>query len=187
MAADTERVYKHVSTDIRFSSTSPNPLDRRLDFTAYFLAFIQVLEKKGEPFSRIRSLCLEVVGEYVRPKNQWQKWLKRLPARLVTNPLARGLIKIMGRKVSRKGHPDGFLAKVFTDKEETYGLGYGFDILECGICILFRKHGAGQYVPILCEVDKITSGLAGLQLIRSGTIANGAEKCDFRFKKAEKP
>lgn len=187
MAAETERRYEHISTDISFSSTSSNPIDRRLNFTAYFLAFIQVLEMQGEPFARIRSLCLEVVGEYVRPKNQWQKWLKRLPASLAATPLMREFFKIMNRKVSRKGHPDGFLAIVLTDKKDTFGLGYGFDILECGICKLFRKHGAEQYVSILCEVDKITSGLAGLQLIRSGTIANGAEKCDFRFKKAKKP
>ncbi|MFI5156145.1 MAG: L-2-amino-thiazoline-4-carboxylic acid hydrolase [Chitinophagales bacterium] len=40
-----------------------------------------------------------------------------------------------------------------------------------------------KYASILCEVDKVTSGLAGLDLIRTGTIALGAKKCDFRFKK----
>lgn len=51
------------------------------------------------------------------------------------------------------------------------------------ICKLFQKHGAGRYAAILCEVDKLTSSLAGLELIRSGTIANGAAKCDFKFRK----
>ena len=36
-------------------------------------------------------------------------------------------------------------------------------------------------ISILCEVDEITSALAGLKLVRTGTIANGAKKCDFRF------
>jgi hypothetical protein len=30
-----------------------------------------------------------------------------------------------------------------------------------------------QFTSILCEVDKITSGFAGLELIRTGTIAGG--------------
>lgn len=47
------------------------------------------------------------------------------------------------------------------------------------ICKLFQKHGAVRYAAILCEVDQITS----LELIRSSTIANGATKCDFRFRK----
>ena len=56
-----------------------------------------------------------------------------------------------------------------------------FDILECGICKIFARHGFSKYAFLLCEVDYITSALAGLQLVRMGTIANGAEKCDFRF------
>ena len=89
----------------------------------------------------------------------------------------------MDRKISKRGHPDGFVAKIITDKSETYGLGYGFDILECGICKLFKKYNNEKYSSILCEVDRFTSSLAGLDLIRNGTIANGAEKCDFRFKR----
>ena len=72
---------------------------------------------------------------------------------------------------------------MITDKKDTYDLGYGIDILECGICKLFQKHDAAKYASILCEVDKVTSGLAGLELIRTGTIALGATKCDFRFRK----
>ena len=60
-------------------------------------------------------------------------------------------------------------------------MAFGFDIVECAIVKLFRKHGAGRYVPILCEVDELTSAMAGLELRREGTIANGAARCDFRF------
>ena len=46
-----------------------------------------------------------------------------------------------------------------------------------------KKHNYQKYASILCEVDEITSSLAGLKLIRTGTITNGAKKCDFRFQK----
>ncbi len=69
-----------------------------------------------------------------------------------------------------------------TDPALTHGLGYGMDILECGNCKLFQKHGAGRYVPILCEVDKLAVLLAGLEMIRKGKIADGADCCDFRWK-----
>ena len=93
-------------------------------------------------------------------------------------------INALNRKVNHNSNPDGFVANIITDKKETFGLGYGVDILECGICKLFKKHDYQKYASILCEVDEITSALAGLKLIRTGTIANGAKKCDFRFKKA---
>lgn len=97
--------------------------------------------------------------------------------------LATILLPVFDKKISHNPNKDGFVARIITDKEETYGLGYGVDILECGIGKLFRKHHYEQYASVLCEVDKVASGLAGLQLIRTGTIALGAEKCDFRFKR----
>ena len=92
----------------------------------------------------------------------------------------------MDKKVRIIGHPEGFVARVITDKKMTHGLGYGIDIIEGGICKLFNKHNGQKYASILCEVDKITSGLAKLELIRTGTIAIGSSKCDFRFKKVSK-
>ena len=91
-------------------------------------------------------------------------------------------------KVSRNENKDGFIAHIITDPKQTFGLGYGVDIVECGICKLFAKHNYGKWASILCEVDKITTSLAGLDMIRTGTIANGAAKCDFRYKfKTVKP
>ena len=187
LLAATDRHYARIAEDTRFAAASANPLDKRLDLGAYFLAMIQTLDEAGEPFQTIRTLCLQVVTEYVRPKNKVQQLLKRLPAVLIGTWPAGALLKVFAGKLGRRAHPDGFVARVITDKTETLGLGYGFDILECGICKLFHKHHYTRYASILCEVDELTSGLAGLELVRTGTIALGAPKCDFRFRKAAGP
>lgn len=173
--------YKLIAVDTNFSKTSGNPIDKRLDFCAYFLALIKVLDERGENFETIRKVCLSVITEYVRPKNNFQQLLKKLPPILINVWPASLLLKVFNKKVSHNDNPNGFIANIITDKAETYGFGYGVDILECGICKLFKKHHYEKYSSILCEVDEITSGLAGLKLIRTGTIANGAKKCDFRF------
>ncbi|WP_437396949.1 L-2-amino-thiazoline-4-carboxylic acid hydrolase [Flagellimonas lutimaris] len=179
----TENAYLTISKDTRFAKTSTNPLDKRLDLMAYFLSTIQTLEANQVDFHIIKEVCTDIAKEYVRPKTKFQAWLKKLPPKLIKFPLITIFLKMMDNKVSKKGHKDGFRAKIVTNKEETYGFGYGIDIIECGICKLFHKHNMDRYTPILCEVDKITSSLAGLELFRQGTIANGAEICDFRFKK----
>ena len=176
--------FKIISIDTGFASTSSNPIDKRLDFSSYFLALIKTLDEKGESFDDIRKICLEIVTEYVRPKNKFQQLLKRLPVLITNTLLAAVIINAFNKRINHNPNPAGFVANIITDKAETYGLGYGFDILECGICKLFAKHNYNKYASILCEVDEITSGFAGLKLIRTGTIANGAKKCDFRFKKA---
>ena len=52
-----------ISIDTKFAKTSTNPIDKRLDFTSYFLALIKTLEKRGESFEDIRMTCLEIVAK----------------------------------------------------------------------------------------------------------------------------
>ena len=181
--ADTDSNYKIISTDTSFAKTSRNPIDKRLDFSSYFLALIKTLDSNGETFDDIRKICLQITTEYVQPKSKIQEYFKRLLPKLTNTWVGHGLIKAFHNRVKLNSNADGFIANIITNKQETYGLGYGIDIIECGICKLFQKHNYSKYASILCEVDEITSGLAGLQLIRTGTIANGAKKCDFRFKR----
>jgi hypothetical protein len=180
--AGTERHYNIISRDTAFAKTSKNPIDRRLDFSSYFLALIKTLDEKAETFENIRKICLQITTEYVQPKSKIQEFFKRLLPKMTNTWLGHVLIKAFHKRVSVNTNADGFIANIITDKKETFGLGYGIDIIECGICKLFKKHNYSKYASILCEVDEITSGLAGLQLFRTGTIANGAKKCDFRFK-----
>lgn len=175
--------YKIISVDTAFAASSNNPIDKRLDFCAYFLALIKTLNEQGKSFETIRRICLEIVSEYVKPKYKFQQFIKKLPAKLVNTWLATYFLKRFAKRVRRNSNPGGFIANIITDKKETFGLGYGVDILECGICKLFDKHNYQRYSSILCEVDALTSDLAGLRLVRNGTIALGAKKCDFRWER----
>ena len=175
--------YRIISADTAFAASSKNPIDKRLDFCAYFLALIKTLDERGESFETTRKICLEIVTEYVKPKNKFQQLLKKLPPKLVNSWLSTYLLKKFHKRVSTNSNPSGFIANIITDKKETLGLGYGVDILECGICKLFNKHNYQKYSSILCEVDALTSDLAGLKLVRSATIALGAKKCDFRWER----
>ena len=183
LIAETDKNFNHISKDTKFALRSANPIDRRLDFSAYFLALVKTLDAQGENFESIREICLRIVIEYVRPKNKMELFLKRIPAKLINTWLANLFLKAFNKRINNKANPDGFVAKIITGKGEAIDFDFGFDILECGICKLFKKHNYEKYASILCEVDEVTSGLAGLELTRTGTIALGAKKCDFRFKK----
>lgn len=180
-AIDTR--FLEIQPDVAFARYSKNPIDRRLTIAAYFLATISVLNKAGLPYQEIRKLILLIATELVRPKNSFQRSLKKLPVRLINSWVGRAILSQLAKRVKERAHADGFAAKIITNKQETYGLGYGVDILECGICKLYQKHKLSDFASLLCEVDHITSSLAGLTLKRKGTIALGATKCDFRFER----
>ncbi len=169
--------------EITFAAKSKNPLDKKMAFSAYFLSTIKVLEKEGESFETIKKLCVDIAKDYVKPKNKLHKWINTLQPKLINLPFAESYLKRYGRKTSLASHENGFTADVFTDKNTTLGFGYGMDIKACGICTLFKNNQAANYTAIMCEVDKLTFSLAGYELVRMDTIANGASKCDFRFQK----
>lgn len=154
-----------------------------MKIAAYFLACIEVLDKAGEPHEAIRKLMLEIANNYVQPKNFIHRASKKIPLLLLNTWVGKWLILLMAKRTKQLSHPDGFRVSILTDKNGTLGLGYGFDILECGICKLYQKHRLQKFTSLLCEIDHITSSLAGLTIKRSGTIALGAEKCDFRFER----
>lgn len=175
-------MFLEIEPDVEKSKNSKNLLDERLSFAAYFLALVKVLKKRGNDFQSIESLCLKITYDYVKPKNQLVVIAKKLPVKLLKFKFTEKLLKKFDERINTLGYAEGFRAEVVTNKEKTFGLGYGINILECGICKLFAKHGASDLVSILCSVDNVTSAVAGLDLIRTGTIANGQELCDFRFK-----
>jgi predicted ArsR family transcriptional regulator len=60
---------------------------------------------------------------------------------------------------------------------------YGVDYIECASCKFLEAEGALELAPYVCAVDKPASELLGWGLTRTMTLADGADKCDFRFKK----
>lgn len=62
---------------------------------------------------------------------------------------------------------------------EEYDLGY--DYRECGVCKLCRDEGCPELAKYLCQLDFVMADIMGMVLIRTQTIAEGAEFCDFRY------
>lgn len=63
---------------------------------------------------------------------------------------------------------------------------WGWDFTECGICKLLGDNDASELVPYFCALDFVDSEISGTGLARTKTLAEGADACDFRFKKGRK-
>lgn len=57
----------------------------------------------------------------------------------------------------------------------------GYDYHECGICKLCRDEGCPELAKYLCTLDFMMADVMGLRLERTTTLAEGYDKCDFRF------
>lgn len=174
-----EAEFESMRHDIEFIRHSRNPMDRRVAVAALLLALMKVLRNHNFGFDAIRDVSLEVANNLVTPKNRFHLFLKRMQTAAVVRPFVQRLLERKIRAARSFTEPRGFSVGYVPGNDS--GLLFGIDIHQCGICILFAHHGCSDFSKILCEVDYITSAIAGLSLHRSSTIANGGSHCDFRF------
>ena len=79
--------------------------------------------------------------------------------------------------------------------EEEYGWATEFpesdayiavNMTRCGLVKWFREQGVPEIAPIACEGDLIWAEfMTGLELVRTKTIAEGDDVCDFRYVKKQ--
>jgi hypothetical protein len=81
----------------------------------------------------------------------------------------------------QRKYPGGYVFNFVEGDGQTFD--YSVDYLECASCKFLAKQGAPELTPYLCPVDILYSKALGWGLMRTMTLAEGAERCDFRFKK----
>ena len=58
---------------------------------------------------------------------------------------------------------------------------YGMDYSECGICKICADEGCPEIARYLCRLDYVMADMLGVKLVRTKTISEGGEVCDFRY------
>ncbi|MBL8207671.1 MAG: L-2-amino-thiazoline-4-carboxylic acid hydrolase [Blastocatellia bacterium] len=64
---------------------------------------------------------------------------------------------------------------------------WGYNVKSCALCHSASQHDAMEVVPYMCAVDDVMSDKNNQGLRRSGSIALGAQHCDFRYQRGGQP
>ena len=60
---------------------------------------------------------------------------------------------------------------------------FKYDITKCGVCRLAKRENVLDYLPCMCKMDYPKYRAVGAELIRTKTLANGDECCNFHLKR----
>jgi hypothetical protein len=145
---------------------------------AVILAFYKELAIREVPLANISRIVHETIRRRVR---SYPRLVLRLAGRLKES---RWFMKRRARQAQRsceRRYPGDWVFTFVPGDDK--GLLYGLDFTECGICTLFRAHGADRAIPINCAVDFIMADAFGMKLLRTKTVAGGGGVCNFRFMK----
>lgn len=83
----------------------------------------------------------------------------------------------------KRKYENDWVVDILPENDE-YDLGY--DYHECGICKLCQDEGCPELAAYLCRMDYVLADIMHMELVRTGTIAEGASYCDFRYSRPHK-
>lgn len=143
------------------------------------LALYQIVREQGvEQAEAVAALDALIQAAYrVRLASPLAR---AVATRLFRLPVVRNSIV---RAVERAREPGGFvMRRVEAPDADTL---VALDVERCPLAELFARHGAPEIGPLICKIDDLMAeAVAGIELRRTGTIASGAPRCDFRYRRA---
>ncbi|MDD5503642.1 MAG: L-2-amino-thiazoline-4-carboxylic acid hydrolase [Candidatus Thermoplasmatota archaeon] len=149
--------------------------------TAEFLAVYRVLKPRGisaeEAGKMFCDFCEIIMQKYPRFV------MRIIGANLFSKRHLEKMRK--GAEISKKKEfPEGYVYEFVEGDGKNFD--YGVDYLECAGCKFLKKQGEFELAKYLCPMDALYSEKFGWGLVRTKTIADGFDRCDFRFKKGGK-
>jgi len=149
--------------------------------TSRYLAIYRVLRRMG--------LTVEETGRIIYQMNEYELntipiLLRRIIGYLWFSPLFIRRFRKRAKESQERKYPGGYVLTFIEGDGRTFD--YGFDYTECAGCKFLNQQGAPELAPFLCAVDKVAGEILGWGLTRTMTIADGCNKCDFRYKKGDK-
>ena len=154
------------------------PFTEFIVFTAMFLALYRVNKAHGKTAEQTGETMFEIGRAFLR---SYPVFLVYLFGRMNFSRRYLELVRKDAAESQQRKYPEGNV--IYFIKGDGENFDYGVDYIECASCKFLAKHGTPELAPYLCPVDILYSDTLGWGLTRTMTLAEGADRCDFRFKK----
>lgn len=176
--SETRQEYEKIIPEIpHIEGPRARALNLFLLIVAQELAVYRIIKKHGKSLGETWEICHEAIKLRMEKFSKIKRWL--LKKLMYSN--------FMMKRVKRRAERGEQLK--FGDFEVRYLIGdgkefdWGVDYVACGHYTFLKAQGAEEFAPYVCLSDIALGDALGWGLIRTQTIADGFQTCDFRFKK----
>jgi len=170
---DAREQYEALIPEIPYIGGDENPMTRHLVRSTTSLVLYKVMKARGKTAEEVGKVVYDAVVKFVsqlppRPA-------KQLNEECITEE------KREAQKSQERHYPEDWVWEFVEGDGGEFD--YGYDFLECGTQKLYHAHGADEFLAFYCYLDFVTHRTIGWSFARTMTLAEGHEKCDFRWKK----
>ena len=177
LVADTHREYENLIPQLPYLG-GKQPFTQFIISTGMLLAVYRVAKARGKTLEEIGELVYEIGRAFLRA---YPAFLMRFFGNMNFSRFYIGRLRKRAKESHLRQYPEDYVFNFIEGDGVSFD--YGVDYLECAGCKFLARQGASELAPYICPVDILYSETLGWGLTRTMTLAGGAEKCDFRFKK----
>jgi hypothetical protein len=175
---DTRKEYDNLLPEIPYiEGARARALNSFLLITAQELAVYRAMKKHGKGSGEAWEICHEAIKRRMEKFSRTKRWLLKY---FVFSNFLRRRVRRRAERGEQLKFGDFEIRYLIGDGEE---FDWGVDYVGCGNYNFMKAQGAEEFAPYVCMSDIALSDSLGWGLIRTQTIADGYETCDFRFKK----
>ncbi len=140
------------------------------------LALYRALEKKGVPLVEFGKILEEITTAYM---NRYPAPVRKMAGKLWMSAFFRRQLMKQANMSQKRNYDEDFVYEIIPGDGKYK---WGIDYTECGIVKFFKKQDEEELAKYACILDYLMFPAIGVELKRSGTIAEGCRRCDFRFR-----
>ncbi|MHB9034182.1 MAG: L-2-amino-thiazoline-4-carboxylic acid hydrolase [Anaerolineae bacterium] len=151
------------------------PFTRFLVSTALSLAIYQAVTFRGLDTPQAGRLLYRIFEAYLQATPAYLRLFRGMNF----SPLYLWRLRRRAEESQPEKYPGDYVYRYIPGDGVNFT--YGVDYEVCGGCRFLEQQGAPELAPYLCAADVLYSRALGWGLTRTQTLAEGADRCDFRF------
>jgi hypothetical protein len=177
LTAQARREYESIIPQLPYIG-GKQPFTQFVMFTGLYLAVYRSAKAYGKTVEETGEMLYEIGRSFLRT---YPSFLRGLLGRMNFSKLYISRLRKRARESKQREYAGDYVFDFVQGDGVSFD--YGVDYLECASCKFLAAQGAPELAPYLCPVDILYSEALGWGLVRTTTLAEGGERCDFRFKK----
>jgi hypothetical protein len=172
--------YASLTPSVPYIGGKENMFTEWLTYGVYYLAVYRVLKPLGYSMNQIGELIYKTYEHMA----DYPKWFLRIVGKLRYGKSYTSRLRLAAEDSQKRQYPGSWVCTFV--KGDGHEFDYGLDMTECGIWKFYVAHNAQELAPYMCLSDYVVSKAFDRGLVRHHTIAEGGDRCDFRYKKGRK-
>ena len=173
----TRQEFESLLFHLPYIGGAENPLTGSLIQSAWYLALYRVMKSYGKNVVETGELLYQIVEAAIL---KYPHLLNRLAGKMRFAGFSLSRLKKHAEQSQDAEYPEDWIYQV--SEGDGVSFDFGIDYKRCAICEFYKAHDAEELLKYVCLLDFPISQAQGTGLVRTMSIGEGHDMCDFRFK-----